>query len=59
MITYSIIIPNRNNHELLNRLLNSIPIREDIQIIIVDDQSDDSYLNEYPGMLRSNVKIIF
>ena len=59
MITYSIIIPNRNNHELLNRLLNSIPIREDIQIIIVDDQSDVSYINEYPGMLRSNVKIIF
>ena len=37
---YSIIIPHKNIPELLQRCLDSIPKREDIQIIVVDDNSD-------------------
>lgn len=38
----SIIIPHRNIPHLLRRCLKSIPEREDIQIIVVDDCSDES-----------------
>lgn len=41
MINFSIIIPHKNTHLLLNRCLDSIPQREDIEIIVVDDHSDD------------------
>lgn len=39
MIRYTVIIPHYNIPSLLKRCLLSIPIREDIQIIIVDDCS--------------------
>lgn len=39
MITYSIIIPHKNTPELLQYCLNSIPIRNDVQVIVVDDNS--------------------
>src|SRR5690554_6731034 len=35
----SIIIPHYNNPQGLLRLLNSIPIRNDLDIIIIDDES--------------------
>ena len=38
--TYSIIIPHHNTPVLLKRLVDSIPQREDIEIIVVDDNSD-------------------
>lgn len=40
-IRYSIIIPHKNSQNLLRRCLNSIPQREDVQVIVVDDNSDD------------------
>lgn len=40
MINYSIIIPHKNSVNLLQRCLNSIPQREDVQIIVVDDNSN-------------------
>lgn len=39
---YSIIIPHKNCFSLLKRLINSIPQRKDIQIIVVDDNSNCS-----------------
>lgn len=36
-IKYSVIIPHRDSVNTLNRLLNSIPNREDIEILIVDN----------------------
>ncbi len=39
-ITYTFIIPHHNCPELLDRCLSSIPQRDDIQIIVVDDNSD-------------------
>lgn len=46
IINYTIIIPHRNTPTLLTRCLNSIPIRSDIQIIVVDDYSDPYILTE-------------
>ena len=37
---YSFIIPHRNSPKLLERCLNSIPQREDIEVIVIDDNSD-------------------
>lgn len=41
MVNYSIIIPHYNIPSLLERCVSSIPLREDIQVIIVDDCSPD------------------
>ena len=38
--TYSIIIPHKNTITLLRRCIESIPKRNDIQIIVIDDYSD-------------------
>lgn len=53
--TYSIIIPHRNNPELLDRLLSTIPMREDIEIIVADDNSD---MNKKPQVSRKDVRVI-
>ncbi len=39
-IKYSIIIPQRNSLDTLPRLFNSIPKREDIEIILIDNTPD-------------------
>lgn len=39
--TYTFIIPHHNSPDLLDRCLSSIPQRDDIQIIVVDDNSDE------------------
>ena len=61
MINYTFIIPTRNIPLLLNRCLNSIPLRNDIQIIVVDDNSDPKIVNQdnFPFKNRKNVEVIF
>ena len=53
-ILFSIIIPHYNIPELLMRCLNSIPVRENIQVIVVDDCSPDAdkYKESYPELSR-------
>lgn len=60
MIRFTIIIPHHNILELLVRCLRSIPEREDIQVIVVDDNSPDAetYLERIPELERSNVEWI-
>lgn len=41
MINYTVIIPHYNIPELLRRCLKSIPCREDVQVVVVDDCSTD------------------
>ena len=41
MYKYSVIIPHYRDLEALDKLLSSIPPREDIQVILVDDHSFD------------------
>jgi len=57
--TYSIIIPHYNSPQLLQRCLDSIPMREDIQVIVVDDCSDSSIVlfSELPGHNRPNTEV--
>lgn len=54
MINYSIIIPHYNIPDLLMRCLKSIPVREDVQVIVVDDCSPDAgtYIERYPELSR-------
>lgn len=41
---YSIIIPHHNIPDLLQRCLSSIPQRNDLQVIVIDDKSDERYI---------------
>lgn len=61
MYNYSIIIPHHNIPDLLERLLYSIPIRDDLEIIIVDDNSDPSIVDfdNFPGKDRQDTTIVF
>ncbi len=61
MYKYSIIIPHKNTPTLLQRCLDSIPVREDVQLIIVDDNSDTDKVQfpNFPGKNRANTTIIF
>lgn len=54
-IVFSFIIPHKNCPDLLQRCIDSIPIRDDIQIIVVDDNSD---IDKKPSIERENVKVI-
>lgn len=58
---YTFIIPHKNIPELLTRCLNSIPEREDIQIIVIDDNSDPEKVDfvNFPGLKRKNTEIYF
>ena len=54
--TYSFVIPHHNTPDLLQRLVDSIPQREDIEIIVVDDNSD---AEKKAAVKRQDVKTIF
>lgn len=60
MINYSIVIPHYNIPHLLQRALDSIPQREDIEIIVVDDCSDPVVVDfdHFPGLGRPNTTCI-
>jgi glycosyltransferase involved in cell wall biosynthesis len=53
-INFSFIIPHKNSPDLLKRCVDSIPIRDDIEVIVVDDNSDD---NLKPSLTRSGLVI--
>lgn len=57
---YSVIIPHYNMPSLLERLVSSIPLRDDIQIIVVDDCSPNSekYLSLYKFLNRDDLSFI-
>jgi len=61
MYSYSIIIPHKGIPDLLERSLDSIPLRNDIQIIVVDDNSQltDEEFASFPGLGRPNTEVIF
>ena len=57
---FSIIIPHKDIPDLLMRCLRSIPVSEDIQVIVVDDNSPDAdtYLERYPELSRPYLEFI-
>ena len=58
---YSIIIPHKNILKLLQRCLDSIPERDDVQVLIVDDNSDPAIVDfeHFPGLQRKNTIVVF
>lgn len=60
-IIYTIIIPHKNIPVLLQRCLDSIPKRDDVQIIVVDDNSSPEVVDfeNFPGKEREDVQLIF
>ncbi len=60
-MNYSIIIPHHNIPHLLRRLLDSIPIRQDTEVIIVDDNSSVDIVDfeHFPGIERPDVVTVF
>ena len=61
MYNYTIIIPHYNNVDDLQRCLDSIPEREDVQVIVVDDNSDPAKVDfeHFPGLGRKNTEVVF
>ena len=59
MINYSFIIPHKNTPDLLQKCLDSIPRRDDVQIIVVDDNSDEGKVDfeHFPGLDDPSVEI--
>lgn len=60
-ILYSIIIPHKDIPCLLQRCLDSIPSRDDVQIIVADDDSSPDVVDfaHFPGSDRTDVEILF
>lgn len=58
---YTFIIPHKNSPELLQRCIDSIPVREDVQLVIVDDNSSTEVVapTKFPGLERKNTEIYF
>ena len=53
---YSFIIPHKNCPDLLQRCVDSIPERDDVQVIVVDDNSDNE---KKPALKeRKNLQVI-
>lgn len=53
---YSFIIPHKNCPDLLQRCVDSIPERDDVQVIVVDDNSDEG---KKPALKeRKNLQVI-
>ena len=60
-IYYSIIIPHKNIPQLLKRCIDSIPLRNDLEIIVIDDNSNEEIVSQddFPGLKRKNTIVIF
>ncbi len=61
MYNYSIIIPHKNLPKLLQRCLDSIPERDDVETVVVDDNSNSSVVDfrNFPGLRKKNVQVVF
>lgn len=58
-LNYSVIIPHRNTPDLLERCVSSIPDREDIQAIVIDDNSDAQYTAYIKQICAKQKNILF
>ncbi len=56
MINFSFITPHKNSPDLLQRCIDSIPERDDIEIIVVDDNSDE---DRTPTVYRKDLKVVY
>jgi len=58
-MNFSVIIPHKNTPDLLLRCIKSIPQRDDLEVIVVDDNSDPNIVdfNSFPGIDRQYLKV--
>jgi len=56
---YSIIIPHHNTPDLLERCINSIPQREDIDVFVIDDNSDVKYAQQLSQICGQRTNVIY
>lgn len=54
---YSIIIPHHNTPDLLKRCISSIPEREDIEVLVVDDNSDTQYTQQIAQICQQRANV--
>jgi len=59
MYNYTFIIPHKNIPLLLKRCLDSIPHRPDIEIIVIDDNSNEESIKGLKKLSRENFRIIY
>lgn len=60
MIRYSFLIPFWNLETwMLQRMLDSIPHREDVEILLLDNASDEVDKEHFPGLNDPNTRVIF
>lgn len=59
MYNYSVVIPHYNSSSTLKRMLDSIPQRDDIQIIVVDDCSCQEEQDSLKSLTRDNMEIYY
>lgn len=60
MIRYSFLIPFWNLETwMLQRMLDSIPHREDVEILLLDNASDHVDKEHFPGLNDPNTRVIF
>ena len=57
--TYSIVIPHYNSPDTLKRMLESIPERDDIQVIVVDDGSSAENKKTLSLLSHRNLEIYY
>ncbi|HCE47407.1 MAG TPA: glycosyltransferase family 2 protein, partial [Prevotellaceae bacterium] len=58
---YSVIIPHYNSPDVLTRCLASIPDCENIQVIVIDDNSSPIIVDfdHFPGCERTFITLLF
>ena len=61
LCNFTFIIPHKNIPSLLQRCIDSIPQREDVHIVVVDDNSDSCQVDfsHFPGLNNPFVEVIF
>lgn len=60
-INFSFVIPHYNSPELLAKCLSTIPRRQDVEIIVVDDCSSPDVVDfgHFPGLDDPQVQVVF
>lgn len=58
-IKLSIIIPHKDTPLLLERCLQSIPQRDDLEVVIIDDNSSHANKEKFPEIYRKNTLVYF
>lgn len=60
-MNFTIVIPHKNIPKLLERLIISIPLRDDLEVIVVDDNSSEDIVdfNNFPSVKRDNCYVVF